>query len=135
GVRDDPAQRAFVRRVVGLTRSLDPTRLVVDNDGWEHTGETDLCTIHDYTSDGNEFYRRYADTALGGYPAAWDRHPISLEGAADGKPLLFTEVGGYLTEPDGVSPDERDPLYRHYGSIGSERELIERYRALMSGIA
>jgi len=27
-------------------RSLDSTRLVVDNDGWEHTDATDLTTLH-----------------------------------------------------------------------------------------
>jgi beta-galactosidase/beta-glucuronidase len=32
-----------------LTRALDDTRLVVSNDGWEHTF-SDLCTVHDYGS-------------------------------------------------------------------------------------
>jgi beta-galactosidase/beta-glucuronidase len=136
-LRHDPLQRALVRRVVGLTRSLDPTRLVVDNDGWEHTGETDLCTIHDYTADGDRFHARYAGTGAGArYPAAWDRFPIYLDdGTADGKPLLFTEVGGYLAEPAGVPDAERDALYDCYGSVRSGQELLERYRGLMQGIA
>jgi beta-galactosidase/beta-glucuronidase len=134
-LRQDPAQVAFVRRVVGLTRRLDPTRLVVDNDGWEHTEATDLCTVHDYTPDGEAFYERYR-AAGAGLPPAWDRHPIYLdEAAADGKPLLFTEVGGYLVPPPGVPAGDRDPIYRAYGNVGSGGELLERYRGLMGGIA
>jgi hypothetical protein len=38
-----------VRSLYHLTRSLDRSRPVVSNDGWEHA-RTDLCTIHDYGS-------------------------------------------------------------------------------------
>jgi hypothetical protein len=51
----DSTQREHLLAMYHLTRSLDPSRLVVSNDGWEHaTG--DLCTIHDYgDADGIAF--------------------------------------------------------------------------------
>ncbi|HYG35576.1 MAG TPA: glycoside hydrolase family 2 TIM barrel-domain containing protein, partial [Clostridia bacterium] len=38
-----PGQYAFLERIVERTRRLDPTRPVIDNDGWEHTNVTDIC--------------------------------------------------------------------------------------------
>ena len=43
-------QRNFVAALYHLTKSLDSSRLVVGNDGWEHV-VTDLLTLHDYTRD------------------------------------------------------------------------------------
>ncbi|MBZ6372747.1 MAG: glycoside hydrolase family 2 [Microbacterium hominis] len=43
-------QRALVRAMVEITRALDGTRLIVSNDGWEHT-DSDLFTVHDYEND------------------------------------------------------------------------------------
>ncbi len=50
GVREiatDPSQVEHLLAMYHLTRSLDGSRPVVSNDGWEHA-LTDLCTIHDY---------------------------------------------------------------------------------------
>ena len=52
-----PRQQAHLKALYYLTKSLDDTRLVIDNDGWEHTEVTDLFAIHDYTRTGGEFYR------------------------------------------------------------------------------
>ncbi len=41
------AQRQFLRGVYHLTKSLDPTRPVIGNDGWEMV-VTDIVAIHDY---------------------------------------------------------------------------------------
>ena len=43
----DPAQRHTLQALYHLTKSLDGTRPVISNDGWEHA-ESDLFTIHDY---------------------------------------------------------------------------------------
>ena len=42
-----PEQRAFVEGIVGLTKSLDSSRPVVGNDGWEFSSG-DLWTLHLY---------------------------------------------------------------------------------------
>lgn len=55
----DPRQQQHLRALYTLTKSLDNTRPVIDNDGWEHTGMTDLFGIHDYTANGDAFYEKY----------------------------------------------------------------------------
>jgi hypothetical protein len=57
----DTRQQNHLRAMVSLTKSLDQTRPVIDNDGWEHTDATDLFTIHDYAANGDLLYRKYKD--------------------------------------------------------------------------
>src|SRR5205823_3054172 len=62
GVPDLPhvkAQRDFVRGVFYLTKSLDPTRPVIGNDGWEMV-VSDIIAIHDYERDPEKLGPRYA---------------------------------------------------------------------------
>jgi hypothetical protein len=134
-----PGQYAFVERVVGATRRLDPWRPVIDNDGWEHTDVTDICAIHDYTPTAEGLRRRYEATLRGGPlpPTVWyGNKPLFVLGSQyRGQPILLTEVGGLLAEPPGVPPEERDNLYRFYASFKTEAELLDRYRDLAEGLA
>ncbi|HEX2686126.1 MAG TPA: glycoside hydrolase family 2 TIM barrel-domain containing protein, partial [Kofleriaceae bacterium] len=62
GVPDLPtnhAHRDYVRSLYHLTKTLDPTRPVIGNDGWENVA-TDLITIHDYASNPAVLRERYA---------------------------------------------------------------------------
>jgi len=54
----DPVQQAHLKTVYQITKSLDPMRPVVDNDGWEHTDQTDLMTLHDYARTGDLLERK-----------------------------------------------------------------------------
>jgi beta-galactosidase/beta-glucuronidase len=134
-----PGQYAFVERVVALTRRLDPTRPVIDNDGWEHTDVTDILAIHDYTPTAAGLRARYADALRGGPlpPTVWYRDkPLFLRGSAyRGQPVMLTEVGGFLLVPPDLPEEKRDRLYRFYGSFRTPEELLQKYRDLMRGIA
>ena len=55
---DSPAQRHYVQALYHLTKSLDPSRPVVGNDGWESVA-TDIIGIHDYAADPEVLLRRY----------------------------------------------------------------------------
>ena len=55
----DKAQQEHARTMVHMIHSIDPTRLVVDNDGWEHTDVTELFTLHDYAKTGEELTAKY----------------------------------------------------------------------------
>ena len=46
--------------------ATDPTRPVIDNDGWEHTDITDICAIHDYTPTRRSLRERYREDVKGG---------------------------------------------------------------------
>lgn len=133
-----PHQHDFLERMVARTRMVDPTRPVIDNDGWQHTDVTDICTIHDYSHPVEKLLERYAGTLLTGLPpdTGWHKaRELFLAGAQyRGQPIVFSEVGGYLLTPGGPER-RRDRLYDHYGNVGDVDELAQRYRTLMQGLA
>jgi beta-galactosidase/beta-glucuronidase len=140
GLREGhPGQYAFLERIVMATRLLDPERPVIDNDGWEHTDVTDICAIHDYTPTAEGLLKRYQATLKGkGLPTlTWvPDKPVFTHGSKDrGQPIMLTEVGGFLTRPYWLPQEEWDVLYRHYGTVGTAEELLEKYRDLMRGLA
>ena len=92
-IKDDAREQSHSAALVALTKSLDATRPVVSNDGWEHTC-TDLLTIHDYSCDRCVLEKRYAslEKTLASLPA---RRPLFASGwRYDGQPVLVTEYGG-----------------------------------------
>ncbi|WP_038472557.1 glycoside hydrolase family 2 protein [Fimbriimonas ginsengisoli] len=133
------AQYAFVERAVNATRFLDPHRPVIDNDGWEHTDVSDVVTIHDYTSSGEEMFAKYAQTAAGGAlpdRTWWDgKLTFAQRGHYRGQPVMLTEVGGFLIRPHWLPADQWDVLYDTYGSVNDTAELLAKYEDLMGAIA
>ena len=134
-----PGQYAFLERMVELTRRLDPTRPVIDNDGWEHTNVTDICAIHDYTPTARELRERYRETLEGGPlpEGVWYKNkPLFVLGARyRGQPIMLTEVGGFLAKPQDLPEEKRDRLYEFYASFENADELLAKYRDLMEGLA
>src|ERR1700756_5366228 len=55
---DSPTQRHYVQALYHLTKTLDPTRPVVGNDGWGSVA-TDIVGIHDYDDQPERIARRY----------------------------------------------------------------------------
>lgn len=131
------AQIHGVERLAHLTRRLDPTRPVIDNDGWEQTASSDVIAVHDYSHSGSDLASRYQGV-LAGEPLPtriWSGSRRSLlEGVEQGgRPILLTEVGGFLTRPD-VPEEDLDVMYRIYNSVSTGDELLNRYRELMENI-
>lgn len=89
------SQQEHAKTMYHLLRSLDATRLVIDNDGWEHTDETDLFGIHDYARTGEELRAKYAVLET-------DRTTVPRNGKEatafgyryNGSPIVMTEFGG-----------------------------------------
>ena len=50
-IETDRMQQHFTEMIYHLTKSLDPYRPVIVNDGWEHT-VSDILTLHDYEEVG-----------------------------------------------------------------------------------
>ena len=138
GLTRKPGQQAFLERMVTRTRALDPTRPVIDNDGWEHTNLTDICTIHDYSQPFDKLLARYAETERTGAPPekGWYKDkPLFLPGARyRGQPIVLSEVGGFLTVPPDVPGQKRDRLFDYYGAVEQPGELSDKYHDLMQGI-
>lgn len=89
----DPRQIHLLYALYHQTKALDPTRLVISNDGWEHA-LSDLCTIHDYGSDTAVLTSRYSEmTELLAFQPS--ERPIYAPGCAyQGQPILISECGG-----------------------------------------
>ncbi|HYM96515.1 MAG TPA: glycoside hydrolase family 2 TIM barrel-domain containing protein, partial [Candidatus Sulfotelmatobacter sp.] len=107
----------FLDGLYHLTRSLDPTRPVVSNDGWEHA-TSDILTLHDYSPAG-ELSNRYrsVESAL-----ATREHPAFLPGHGyAGQPVVVSEFGGIAFEGDGgfgyATVQGPDGLVRAYGEM------------------
>lgn len=96
----DARQQAHSAALVALTKSMDATRPVIDNDGWEHTCG-DLLTVHDYTSNGEMLKAHLGtmDALLALRPA--ERALYVGNHAYDGQPILLTEFGGVKYVPIG----------------------------------
>jgi beta-galactosidase/beta-glucuronidase len=61
---ENPTERHYVQALYHLTRTLDSTRPVIGNDGWESVA-TDIIGIHDYDEEPERIARRYhADQVL-----------------------------------------------------------------------
>jgi hypothetical protein len=98
-----PAQRHYVQALYHLTKTLDPSRPVIGNDGWESVA-TDIIGIHDYDDNAERIARRYGkeDFAKGLFKR---ERPggrlLSLsETAHAGLPMMLTEFGGIAFSAD-----------------------------------
>ena len=84
-----------LRALYHLTKAVDPTRLVVGNDGWEQAA-SDLVTIHEYTQDPDDLRARYLAfyESKTGNPFSHGRPVLLPEAPYSGQPILITEFGG-----------------------------------------
>lgn len=76
-----------------LTKSLDQTRPVISNDGWDHA-KTDLLTIHDYEDKKEVLLDRYRsnESILKSKPAG--RGMFAQGWSYEGQPIIMSEFGG-----------------------------------------
>jgi len=88
---DAGVRSAYLDRLRDLTDSLDGTRPVVTNDGWEHA-RSDLCTVHDY-SPPEVLAKRYR-TLDGALRGEGDHAAFDPGQAYTGQPVLVSEFGG-----------------------------------------
>ncbi|MCS7463856.1 glycoside hydrolase family 2 [Paenibacillus doosanensis] len=89
----DKRQQQHALAMYHLTKSLDDTRPVISNDGWEQM-RSDLVTIHDYEWRRDDLEERYStlEKTLGTKP---HRREVLVGGTAyEGQPILVTEFGG-----------------------------------------
>ncbi len=95
---ESPAQRHAIQALYHLTKTLDPSRPVIGNDGWE-AAATDIVGIHDYDADPARMAQRYShgDHSLD-HLMRFERpgnKMLVLDGFAyQNQPIMLTEFGG-----------------------------------------
>jgi hypothetical protein len=125
----NPAERHYVRALYNLTKTLDSTRPVVGNDGWESVA-TDIIGIHDYDSAPDRLARRYPPVEK--LPRLFKRERpagrmLVLDGAMHhDQPIVLSEFGGITLSST--------PGTWGYSSVETAEEFAKRYRELLSVI-
>jgi beta-galactosidase/beta-glucuronidase len=130
----DPRQQNHLKSLYTLTRALDPTRLVIDNEGWEHTDMTDLFAIHDYARTGDLLLEKYKDAGKPEVGVPPNARVSVLPGYKyNGSPLYLSEFGGiaYIF-PGSQVPKE---AWGYSGVEKSADAALERLKSIYSAIA
>lgn len=128
-VRNSKEQQNFINSLYYLTKSMDNTRPVISNDGWEHT-ISDIITIHDYKQDDELLYQEYADEdmkVLNNLKEYNGKHRLLANGYKyEGQPVIMSEYGGIaINSEEGWG----------YGKqVKNENEFVERFTKLTKAI-
>jgi len=121
-------QQQFTEGIYHLTKSIDDTRLVIVNDGWEHT-ISDVITLHDYEESGEEFSARYADKeAVLSNVISFNKHKFAFAQGYryNGQPIMISEYGGIAFNSEQG--------WGYGNQVSSEQEFIERYHRITQAI-
>ncbi len=116
-----------------LLKSLDPTRMVINNDGWELT-KSDICAIHNYSHGSTKepekqaYYVRTLNDLSTLLSATHAGKDVYAEGFSyQGEPILITECGG-------INFDSAEEGSWGYTSAASEEDFLAQYRHVISNI-
>lgn len=124
-------EQHFTEAIYHLTKSLDPMRPVIVNDGWEHT-VSDILTLHDYEEFGETFARRYADKDKITQDEVFhnlDKAALAKGYSYKGQPVILSEYGGIAFESRAHAQDWG------YGSgVKNETQFLKRYRQITQAI-
>ncbi|KAI2636135.1 glycoside hydrolase family 2 protein [Xylaria nigripes] len=143
-LKDSVEQRDHIRSLYYITKSLDSTRPVNDNCGWEHV-ITDLSTFHDYSdastlSESCATLERTLDRNWVGR-AMWlgpigDREPATKH--RPGAPIMNTEFAGVNIASTGVKSEEIQPQGGGgdwgYTTASDASDLLKRIEALVKAV-
>lgn len=151
------AQRHAVVALHALAKALDPSRLALGNDGWEHV-VGDALALHDYDHDANRLRERFAGSGLtetvtrwrpggrvavlappggaepgrgsrvvAGVPGSEPGGPRTRESSGVGIPVLLSEFGGVSLNADGTA-------WAGYGGVASPAALVAQVGALAGAV-
>ena len=128
-ISDNIKQQNYANSLYYLTKSIDNTRPVISNDGWEHT-ISDIITIHDYKQDPELFYLTYTDNekkVLNNMEEHNGKHKLFAEGYRyNGQPVIMSEYGGIALDSEKG--------WGYGKQVANEDEFIQRFELLTKNI-
>lgn len=128
-VSENVEEQNFANSLYYITKSLDKTRPVISNDGWEHT-ISDIITIHDYKQEADLLYNQYNDKELSVLnnktPYNKTRKLFSGNYKYNGQPIIMSEYGGIALNSDKG--------WGYGKQVSDENEFIARFESLTNVI-
>jgi hypothetical protein len=132
GIYGDQKQQQFVNAIFELTKSMDSTRMVIGNDGWEHT-RTDILSIHDYTSEPEQIKQQYAkikEKVNGSLSMTSSKYNYCKGYQYEGEPILLSEFGGVAY----TQSEEVENAWGYGERLKTEEDVIEKISELMKAV-
>jgi beta-galactosidase/beta-glucuronidase len=131
----DERQVQFLHSLYHLTKSLDTTRPVIVNDGWEQSSKTDIMSFHDYSSTGEQLTRWYRnlESKAGERLLKPGRRAMIPGESYQGAPLFLSEFGGIARIIEGM--ETGDDAWGYAGVMKSEKEAMDRMRGIWEALA
>lgn len=129
-VKTKRVEQHFTEAIYHLTKSFDPYRPVIVNDGWEHT-VSDIITLHDYEEAGEVLKNRYIDykeQILSGEVY----HSLFKKAFADGftykgQPIIISEFGGIAFNND-------DSGWGYGNKVNTKEDFIKRFDSITTAV-
>ncbi len=117
-----------------MMKSLDDTRLVIGNDGWEHT-LTDIVSIHDYNDNYKQISEIYKDKedAINGSPSKTSNKYNFVPGYEhQGQPFFISEYGGVAFQTDTANNYD---TWGYGERITDKKEVLEKISNITKSFA
>lgn len=123
-------EQHFTEAVYYLTKSLDKYRLVIVNDGWEHT-ISDIITLHDYEEVGDVLKARYTE-CKDEIMSTEVYHSSGKSAFANGyeykgQPVIISEYGGIAFNND-------DSGWGYGNKVNTKEEFIKRFDEITTAV-
>lgn len=128
----DEGNQSLAQALYYTSKALDPSRLVISNDGWEQV-DSDLVTLHNYAQNGAELAHFYGDLPSmlkGDYKTGYSqtRLPFAKGYAYQGQPVLLSEFAGIGYQNDGQQG------WGYGEKVASEEAYLSRFTGLVKAI-
>ncbi|WP_019910914.1 glycoside hydrolase family 2 protein [Paenibacillus sp. HW567] len=124
----DKRQQKFTEGIYDLTKSIDPYRPVITNDGWEHT-ISDILTLHDYMERGDDLYETYKNKdAITGSCGTYNEWKFAFAQGYSykGQPIIISEYGGIAFRSEHG--------WGYGNQVDNEEAFLERFGRLTAAI-
>ena len=132
GVRNlyaNAMQSSLATGLYYLTKSIDPMRPVISNDGWEHA-QSDILTLHDYEQNGEKLFKRYDTLQKITEGSSLNDQPMPFAAGYGycGQPIMISEFGGTAYVRD------EDAGWGYGVGVKNDEEFLSRFGSLVGAI-
>jgi len=92
GAEKDRKRGYYTSALYFLIKSIDTTRLIIDDDGWWHTKHNDVCTLHFYST--TDLLPATLEEEINSHRSSVPKTYLKPYGYKD-EPIIYSEIGGF----------------------------------------